>query len=123
MTHNGGEFWVGWMDMNLCVALITQDKSAKGKLTLETEEALADTCHPRGIGPSPSGLWTSVFRVHLLISHEKAKFKDLGEIFVAWYQSEKTGSGHAQFQRPELPYVDSDGCFLSISEQLPRLTA
>lgn len=87
MTHNGVEFWVGWMDMNLHVAVVIQDKSAKGKLTLETEEALTHTCHPRGIGPSPSGLWTSFFRVHLLISHEKAKFKVLGEIFVAWCQS------------------------------------
>lgn len=111
------------MNMNLCVALIIQDKSAKGKLTFEAEEALTDTCHPRGISPSPSGLRTSVFRVHLRISHEKAKFKDLGKIFVAWCQSEKTDPGHAQFQRPELPYVDSDGCFLTISEQLPRLTA
>lgn len=53
MAHNSGEFWVGWMDTNLCVAVITQDKSANGKLTLETEEALADTCHPRGISSSP----------------------------------------------------------------------
>lgn len=100
------------MDTNLCVAVITQDKSANGKLTLETEEALADTCHPRGISSSPSGLRISVFRVQSLISHEKAKFKDLGEIFVVWCQSEKTGPGHAQFQRPEPPYVDSDGIYL-----------
>lgn len=58
MSHQCGESWVGWMGTELCVALIMQDKQAKGKQTLEAGEVLADKCHPRGI-TGLQGPWTS----------------------------------------------------------------